>query len=491
MKIQDEWAQAPTLESLLKLEPFTGTNFKDKIELGSHKPTKEGLLAIIQSVLYISSLCSLLTFCNSKMWDEAIHVQMVGGVLTYQGQTILCLRLHINPALYAYLICDPHARPELGRTSPALIVAHTRPIVVGYLWDIWKDSPENSFVSAQMLLHGSVMEFAPPCDDSDLSSDGVADAPQSGRPPLSIASTGPNAVKYQENPSPEHSKEEDDLTSHKKESEGLKTSKHRLQSEFGWQLGLQDHSIILPLVKPEDKTAVQGDTPAVSDVETSGQQSQVPVQEQQKNTPRARSVVDLSKKDIGWQLALQQQIGGIILPSKSDLHDEDELGVVQCAPISTLTTIQKKTQGRRDVASESGPSNSSRSNVQATATQQGLAKSLPTRRPETSFAAPQSVASTLKSPSHLPHASTVVGAPSPSHFSSEFGVLAKSQPECDYCFGISSDEEEIMGIRLCGHRICKDCLRRFLLTEIEKGTYPIACPACTLTGRLKPAGKFR
>jgi Ring finger domain len=60
------------------------------------------------------------------------------------------------------------------------------------------------------------------------------------------------------------------------------------------------------------------------------------------------------------------------------------------------------------------------------------------------------------------------------------GLAAAAQPlfDCGVCMD-TLQEESIARIEPCGHPFCRDCVRGFIVSQIESHRFPALCPTCT------------
>jgi hypothetical protein len=71
--------------------------------------------------------------------------------------------------------------------------------------------------------------------------------------------------------------------------------------------------------------------------------------------------------------------------------------------------------------------------------------------------------------------------------SQDLKARAPSMFECGICL---SEETEYMVFRFepCGHRFCRDCVRRYVKSKIKEHRFPIACPTCTTSKDVSQPG---
>jgi hypothetical protein len=50
--------------------------------------------------------------------------------------------------------------------------------------------------------------------------------------------------------------------------------------------------------------------------------------------------------------------------------------------------------------------------------------------------------------------------------------------DCGVCFD-TLPEESIACIDPCGHSFCRECIREFIVSQIESRRFPVLCPTCT------------
>ena len=53
--------------------------------------------------------------------------------------------------------------------------------------------------------------------------------------------------------------------------------------------------------------------------------------------------------------------------------------------------------------------------------------------------------------------------------------------DCGMCMG-TLPEESIARIEPCGHSFCRECVREFIVSQIESRRFPVSCPTCTAAG---------
>jgi hypothetical protein len=71
--------------------------------------------------------------------------------------------------------------------------------------------------------------------------------------------------------------------------------------------------------------------------------------------------------------------------------------------------------------------------------------------------------------------------------SQDLKAQAPSMFECGICL---SEETEYMvfSFEPCGHRFCRDCVRRYVKSKIEEHRFPIVCPTCTTSKDISQPG---
>ncbi|KAJ2914667.1 hypothetical protein MD484_g5784, partial [Candolleomyces efflorescens] len=331
-RIQDEWKQpTSTLEALIELEPFNHM-FGDLVLLSHHELSNAGILESFQ-----------------RVWaEDALWLPIVAGILTYQSKALLCLRVQTKPSLFAYIIFDNHTRTGSDH-GPAFIVHQTREGAARYLLDLWKESPrgstksipqqpEESKFSLHILLPARrPRSFVPPQEAQPEtavvvpSASEVEDAapepikfPPKPQEPSAVAEDSEDVRARTPSPSAPSPKAPPNLRS--------APSHNRLQSEFGWQLGLKDVRIVTPLKEKVEEEALNVQDGAAEPEpepapkpehkpEPAPTSSQTPMKAHSKDTSASKLSVspkvsnrDLSKKDFGWQMALQEEVGAMTLP---------------------------------------------------------------------------------------------------------------------------------------------------------------------------------
>ncbi len=80
------------------------------------------------------------------------------------------------------------------------------------------------------------------------------------------------------------------------------------------------------------------------------------------------------------------------------------------------------------------------------------------------------------------------------HLLVERDTLASQAPEvfeCGVCFERHS-EESVAKVDKCGHRYCRDCVRRYVSSQLGDRRFPIFCPLCVADKKSQePAGQSR
>ena len=60
----------------------------------------------------------------------------------------------------------------------------------------------------------------------------------------------------------------------------------------------------------------------------------------------------------------------------------------------------------------------------------------------------------------------------------ELATAAQRLFDCGVCLD-TLPEESIARIEPCGHPYCRDCIRGFIVSQIESRHFPVLCPTCT------------
>jgi hypothetical protein len=61
-------------------------------------------------------------------------------------------------------------------------------------------------------------------------------------------------------------------------------------------------------------------------------------------------------------------------------------------------------------------------------------------------------------------------------------LLAAAEQQRVFDCGVCLDtlqEESIARIDPCGHSFCRECIRGFIVSQIESRRFPVLCPTCT------------
>jgi hypothetical protein len=343
-----------------------------------------------------------------------------------------------------------------------------------------------------------------------------------------------------------------------------------LQSEFGWQLGLQDVRIVTPLkekveeelLKIQDGAAEPEPEPEPKP-EPAPSGSQTPLKSHNKDASTSKLLVspklsnrDLSKKDFGWQMSLQEEVGGMTLPmspksavttfSEADSRHKPQSSLGGSTSVVSLNN-KAQNASNTNLSQKSGLSNGGRKspNSNASSSRAEIERQKPVRADfgwqmglaAKSMTLPLSPKREVEfkselnaSSSNLQQSSHTVGyaAPSASPLAaSEFGALKEKEAEaeaaevakeeeatpdleegssngnagkeaspatpdvvdCEYCFGPAVVDELITVASGCGHKVCRHCIRWYIIHDLEERLFPIPCPVCKLLNNASPSCK--
>lgn len=71
------------------------------------------------------------------MWENAPHLPIVAGILTYKEEVLLCLRVQASPSSYIYVILNCHVRPGSCHRGPTFSIHKSRESAARYLHGRW------------------------------------------------------------------------------------------------------------------------------------------------------------------------------------------------------------------------------------------------------------------------------------------------------------------------------------------------------------------
>jgi len=289
---------------------------------------------------------------------------LVVAFFIHQAERVLFLSFGMGPSTSGYLLFDPHTRQDPARGG-AILLLKSLVDASDALWEVWnpKDGDLSSgsrkfsytIIPLTTLLSPPPISF--PQEKHPLSKNEDQPEVQSHADKENAIEVRPPSPPPQPQPAEDTSKSElknnpfattltkrsqspaSSLRSHRSAA-----SQIRAQKEFGWQLELQNQ----PLVTPLEKNPIEAEsneialvasphisgTPASSlsysgpsEIPEDGKAHGSTFNEPRPSTPgKSNEHKSLENKDIGWQLALQREIGTVILPSRTELVKKD-LGV--------------------------------------------------------------------------------------------------------------------------------------------------------------------
>ncbi|KAJ3527133.1 hypothetical protein NMY22_g9898 [Coprinellus aureogranulatus] len=248
------------------------------------------------------------------MWENAPHIPIVAGVIRFNEEAVLCLRVQVSSSSYTYIILDCHVRPGSCHRGPTFSIHKSRESAASYLHSRWKDhvATEDDEDSAEdfsvyILLHKQQAPSSPPWPEPQESSPANVDDTNASPPT-------PQPPQPEPEPAPSRKSKRDVIRN--------QASRNRLLSEFGWQMGLQDELSTLssPTEATESSNQPQGGVSAAEEHPHSSLHQACEDPGAAAHTPPTKPRFprsDFFKKDIGWQLALQEQVGALTTPLRA------------------------------------------------------------------------------------------------------------------------------------------------------------------------------
>lgn len=262
----------------------------------------------------------------------------------------------------------------------------------------------------------------------------------------------------------------------------------RLQKEFGWQLPLQGKKINAPEKSPSDfaqapRIVLAAAAPSPSE--------EVHPSREPRQSPRTPKVSRPIKKDIGWQLALQQAQPSANGNTQSETRSKK---VARYDPVtppakrtgsgfvnndaaktpdrlvspSTPPKVTPPTQHNKISSTGQRPARDDYSWKLALASKS--LDPLP-RRPIEAPADERPRPTTLFEHSH-------VLDPPPSASKAARANTPVDTFICEVCFE-NFTVSQVARMPDCEHGFCRDCLRGYVKAKLGEGQYPIHCPVCS------------
>ncbi|TFK26233.1 hypothetical protein FA15DRAFT_667731 [Coprinopsis marcescibilis] len=521
-----------TLQACDVLEEIWTRPTNNVLALVNVEPFKSRFPTVIPSTHRVS-YNGLLEFFHD-MWAKASDPFIVAGVLQYREETILCLRLQLNLIPSTYMVFDFHPRSKEMR-QPACVILASKENAAEYITALFtSEGGGDSRELSALILHqgsGASPKFTTspmrPQPPPPLFGDFPATPPAYPTPPNSASKVTP---KDKEDKPRKRITAPNPVTSPKKNP-----SKARVQSEFGWQMALQNQR--LTFSTPPDLHKVEEPPGApmihIESVDDDGSDDPPIIQHKGITDARssAKSVVyaqgfvasdsskakELASKDIGWQLALQNITMG---QTESNISiDQDEFLPPNPAFLghrrgSSDNILLNSGKAERTLLSQTHSSQTLRSDAQRQkpvrddfSWQLGLAaKSLTlplTRTTSNILGGSDSVKRSDFGELFVSGSSALAtGSSLEQGKGARPGIVTAKQEKstsrmritidegharemCSQCLDFfSTDNLVVMGG--CGHCFCVPCARRLILDKLELATFPITCAACIRFGNIFP-----
>ncbi|KAG2011652.1 hypothetical protein CC2G_011744 [Coprinopsis cinerea AmutBmut pab1-1] len=483
-------------------------------------------LEVLPAVPFEPTFEEILAIASASLnWEMQHSIPMGATLLRFGKETILYIRLRYNQTHWTHLLFDMHSREtewEIRSVSSCFVYPSVG-AVASFVTALVKHSSEgksNADGSANPLRwtalnirpSDSVPSNIVSADDNSGLQNGHIPSPSPDDPTL------PKDPKWVEPPAHSTPPKSQPTMEDSKKGNHIRNrvSKQRLHSEFGWQMALQNQRLNLPYTiveddpskrktaqeEPKGKTVQEKPLPSKEPKNSpsppaNGAANGVKPTETKSKTPNsvAPRSSNILKKDIGWQLALQNLASGSEVLTPLQPPDSSANGLLgakkaddnNTSNVSVQTLTRANVQLQKPVRDEFS-------------WQLGLiAKSLtfPLNKPTQDDHLVQSEFGVLSSttlqegPSQQPTTydgsspgcgpSTPIEATATNHSPREVR-RGEETFTCEHCFGVVPVEGNRFHFLGCTHSFCKDCVRRHLLVKMEESTYPLLCPACGLYG---------
>lgn len=432
--------------------------------------------------------------------------RVTAAVITHSNEVIVCLKVKI--ALEdTYIIFDPHAG-SISPNGPAFILERRKKTAAELLSDF--AASKRTKVSHPGVQKYYARIFCPKESylDTTMGEDSFRNSLMSsnGRALtetllyLSRKTTSAHQVKQEPATPTEKQNSHDEIKidttpalplSDLSPSTNPNTpARTHLRKEFGWQLSLQGKKISAPdkslsdfAQAPRIITASAAPSPS-EEVQPSREPRQSP------KTPKASRPI---KKDIGWQLALQQAKPSVngnttseTISKKVAKHDpvtppakRTASGFVnndtaktpnRLASPSTPSKVTPPTQHHQTMSVGQRASRSRDEYSWKLALASKSLDPLP-RRPIEAPADERARPTTLVEVAHVldppPSASKITPVSTP-----------VDTFICEVCFE-NFTVSQVARMPDCEHSFCRDCLRSYVKAKLVEGRYPIPCPVCS------------
>ena len=271
----------------------------------------------------------------------------------------------------------------------------------------------------------------------------------------------------------------------------------RLQKEFGWQLPLQGRKIYAPDKSPSD--FAQAPRIITASAAPSPSEEVQPSREP-RQSPRTPKVSRPIKKDIGWQLALQQAQPSVNGKTTSETISKKVAKSDPVTPPAKRTgygTVNDDTAKTPDrLASPSTPSKVT------PPTQHHKIPSIAQRPSRDDFSWKLALASKSLDPlprrpieapgDERPRPTTLAHVldPPPSASKTARASTPVDTFICEVCFE-NFTVSQVARMPDCEHSFCRDCLRSYVKSKLGERQYPILCPVCSADKtRTEPGSKL-
>ena len=271
----------------------------------------------------------------------------------------------------------------------------------------------------------------------------------------------------------------------------------RLQKEFGWQLPLQGKKIYAPDKSPSD--FAQAPRIITASAAPSPSEEVQPSREP-RQSPRTPKVSRPIKKDIGWQLALQQAQPSVNGNTTSETISKKVAKYDPVAPPAKRTgsgfvnnetaktpdrlvspsTPPKVTPPTQDYKIPSIDQRPSRDDYRWKLALASKSLDPLPRRPIEAPADERPRPTTLVEVAH-------VLDPPPSASKTARASTPVDTFICEVCFD-NFTVSQVARMPDCEHGFCRDCLRSHVKSKLGEGQYPILCPVCSADKTRKEPG---
>jgi hypothetical protein len=472
-------------------------------------PLFESVMSQISYVVQEASQVGFFSMLGTM--SVAASQRVTAAVISHSNEVIVCLKVKIAQE-DTYIIFDPHAG-SIAPNGPAFILERRKKTAAELLSDFV--ASKRTKVSHPDVQKYYARIFCPKESylDTTMGEDSFRDSLMSSNGGsltetlLYLSRKTASAKQIKEEPTTPI----EELTKPKQNSrDGLKIdttpasviplsdlspstnpnalARTRLQKEFGWQLHLQGKKIYGPDKSPSD--FAQAPRVATASAAPSPSEEVQPSREprQSSRTPKVSRPI---KKDIGWQMALQQaqpSVNGntasetisrkvakydpVTPPAKRTgsgfVNNDTAKTPDRLASPSTPPKVTPPTQHHKTPSVGQRPAREDYSWKLALASKS--LDPLP-RRPIEAPADERPRPTTLVELAH-------VLDPPPSASK----TARPSTPEDIFICGVCFDNFAISQVAQmpdCEHGFCRDCLRSHIKNKLGEGQYPILCPACS------------